>query len=174
MDKKINIKSKNRKLVTICFLFFLTVSIIYAFYLYSRAATIDKVTDDLNIQTSENIDFKIEIDDSKKDLVKITGWAYIDGEIIKEALSKYVLWSAEDKSFYEVRTWNFDSREVVDTYNYTEETLEKFHYNYAGISAVVNKKQLKPHKGEYKIFIFLDNGNTKRFFDSGVSFSIEE
>ena len=171
MDRITNIK-KIRIFITLSVLFFLIISLGYSFYLYSRATTVTKLTEIPTVETSGNVDFRVEIE-KKKNLFKITGWAIIQGEAFKEALSKYVLFSLKDNSFYEVRTWPFSSKRVVEFYDYSEETLENFQYDYAGMSAVVNNKQLKT-KGEYKIYILFDNGITKRFFDSGSVIVVED
>lgn len=171
MYRIITIK-KIRIFLALSFLFFLITSLGYSFYLYSRATTITKLTANPTVDASGKVDFKVEIE-KKKNLVKISGWAINQGEAFKEALSKYVLFSLEDNSFYELRTWPFSSKRVVEFYDYSEETLENFQYDYAGMSAVVNKKQLKT-KGEYKIYILFDNGITKRFFDSGSVIVVED
>lgn len=172
MDRITN-KSKLRKYMLLGFLFFLVTSLGYAFYLYSRATTVEKLAVFPTIETSGNIEYIVEVDNTKKKLVKISGWSIIQGEPFNESLSKYILFSIKDKNFYEVRTWTFSSKNVIDYYHYSEDILEKFHYNYAGMCAVVNKKHLKA-KGEYRIYILFDNGISKRFFDSGSSIFVED
>lgn len=165
-------EKKIRKYAVLSFLFFIVSSLGYSLYLYSRASTVSLLNDVPPVESNGNIEFRVDTD-SKKNLVKISGWSIIQGERFKEALSKYVIFSLNDNSFYEVRTWPFSSKRVVDFYHYSEDVLEKFQYNYAGMNAVLNKKQLKT-KGEYRIFIMFNNGITKKFFDSGVSIFIED
>lgn len=172
MSLKENLSHKSKVILLLSFIFVFSVAVLYGYYLYSRALVTEKISIESPLLDKGKIEFSIEKTTKKGNLLHIEGWAIKPGELFKEALSQYILLHENTGSFYKVRTWTFERLDIGQKYtpNYTD-YLYNFNHDFAGMSAVVNLDKLKD-KGDYRILISFDNGNTQRLFDSGVTFKI--